>query len=75
MPRYRPASIVASLWTMNQAIAMAKNAPEQTVVITTASRQDALKGEMLGESPLVPTPCPVSSPQATVATRAMPVAA
>ena len=59
---------------MNQAIAIARNAPDQSTMMATDSRQNALNGATLGDSPLPPTPCPVSRPQATVATSAMPVA-
>ena len=37
---------------MNQAIAMARNAPPPSVTIATDSRQDALNGATLGDSPL-----------------------
>ena len=59
---------------MNQAMTIASIAPEQTKTTATVSRQNALNGTIVGESPLVPMPWPVSTPQPTVATRAMPVA-
>ena len=48
--------------------------PSRRKTIATVSRQNALNGDTLGDSPLLPTPCPVRRPQPTVATTAMPVA-
>ena len=55
VPRYRSASIDALLRTISQATTMARNAPAPRIVVAMASRQAALNGVTLGESPLPPT--------------------
>src|SRR5206468_849866 len=74
VPRYRPFWIDRSRRTRSQPTAIAAMAPDPRVMIATDPLQDALNGETLGDGPPPIIACPVTTPHATVATRATPVA-
>ena len=60
--------------TRSQAIGIARNMPASSVTIAIDSRHEALNGDRLAFGPPPPRPWSVSTPQATVAVRAIVVA-